>query len=332
MRRLIRFLGRTGNDRRIAGERGAVSVMVAVSMVVLLGFVALVVDVGLLYAERAELQSGADAAALAVAQECGQGLNCTPALALPLAQRMAEDNAGDGAAQASAPQFTDNTVRVTVTTRDESGAGSLALRFAPVLGADDEATVSATAVAAWGAPLSGVAVWPVAFAECEFDLSGSAQALTLGAKGGTLCDEYAADGSVNPPGGFGWIGDDKDGSCSQQVGVGSQIQSTGTSLPQDCSNALASQLRNRTILIPVYDAKKGQGANGYYDISGWAAFHIEGYTFTGNVDWEPQKVTQFCKGSCDGLYGRFVRFTSFDEGFTMGPPSSFGVSIVDLRE
>ena len=245
---------------------------------------------------------------------------------------MAEDNAGDGAAQASAPQFTDNTVRVTVTTRDESGAGSLALRFAPVLGADDEATVSATAVAAWGAPLSGVAVWPVAFAECEFDLSGSAQALTLGAKGGTLCDEYAADGSVNPPGGFGWIGDDKDGSCSQQVGVGSQIQSTGTSLPQDCSNALASQLRNRTILIPVYDAKKGQGANGYYDISGWAAFHIEGYTFTGNVDWEPQKVTQFCKGSCDGLYGRFVRFTSFDEGFTMGPPSSFGVSIVDLRE
>ena len=57
MRRLIRFLGRTGNDRRIAGERGAVSVMVAVSMVVLLGFVALVVDVGLLYAERAELQS-----------------------------------------------------------------------------------------------------------------------------------------------------------------------------------------------------------------------------------------------------------------------------------
>ncbi|MFC4903329.1 pilus assembly protein TadG-related protein [Kocuria oceani] len=332
MRRLIIHLQRSTAAHREASERGAVAVLTALTLVVLLGFVALAVDVGLLYAERAELQSGADAAALAIARDCGQGVNCTPELAAPIAQQMADANAGDGKAAASTPVFEGNTVRTTVTTRDKSGAGSLALNFAPLIGADDRATVSATASAAWGAPLSGIAIWPVAFAECEFDLSGQPQALTLGAKGGTLCSKYNASGDLNPPGGFGWIGDDKDGSCSQQVSVGSQIQSTGTSLPQDCNATLAKQLENRTILIPVYDDKVGQGKNGYYDISGWAAFHIEGYTFTGNVSWEPQKVTQFCNGSCDGIYGRFVRFTSFDEGFTIGPPSSFGVSVVDLRE
>ncbi|MCJ8503650.1 pilus assembly protein TadG-related protein [Kocuria flava] len=332
MRRLIDHLQRSAAVHRDAGERGAVAVLTALTLVVLLGFVALAVDVGLLYAERAELQSGADAAALAIARDCGQGVNCTPDLAAPIAQQMADANAGDGKAAASTPVFEGNTVRTTVSSRDKSGAGSLALSFAPLIGADDRATVSATASAAWGAPLSGIAIWPVAFAECEFDLSGKPQALTLGAKGGTLCSKYNSDGDLNPPGGFGWIGDDKDGSCSQQVSVGSQIQSTGTSLPQDCNATLAKQLENRTILIPVYDDKVGQGSNGYYDISGWAAFHIEGYTFTGNVSWEPQKVTQFCNGSCDGIYGRFVRFTSFDEGFTIGPPSSFGVSVVDLRE
>lgn len=332
MRRLISRLEGLISAQSRSDERGAVAVMTAITMVVLFGFVALAIDVGLLYAERAELQSGADAAALAIAGDCGQGVNCTADLAAPIAQKLADDNAGDGKAAASAPVFNGNTVRTTVTTRDKSGAGSLALAFAPLIGGSERATVSATASAAWGAPLSGIAVWPVAFAECEFDLSGNGQALTLGAKGGTLCSTYASDGSLNPPGGFGWIGDDKDGSCSQQVGVGSQIQSTGTSLPQDCNAALAAQLQNRTVLIPVYDDKKGQGSNGYYDISGWAAFHIEGYTFTGNVSWNPEKVTQFCNGSCDGIYGRFVRFTSFDEGFTIGPPSSFGVSIVDLRE
>ena len=332
MRRLINHLESSDGAHRRSGERGAVAVLTALSMVVLLGFVALAVDVGLLYAERAELQSGADAAALAIAGDCGQGLNCTEALAAPIAQQLADENAGDGKAAASVPVFEGNTVRTTVTTRDKSGAGSLALAFAPLIGGSERATVSATASAAWGAPLSGVAIWPIAFAECEFDLSGAPQTLPLGAKGGTLCSKYDLDGDLNPPGGFGWIGDDKDGSCSQQVGVGSQIQSTGTSLPQDCNAALAAQLKNRTILIPIYDSQGGNGSKGYYGISGWAAFHIEGYTFTGNVSWNPEKVTQSCQGSCDGIHGRFVRFTSFDEGFTIGPPSSFGVSVVDLRE
>ncbi len=54
------------------GERGAVSVLVAILMVVLLGFAALAVDIGVLYAERTQLRNGADAAAIAIAQKCAK--------------------------------------------------------------------------------------------------------------------------------------------------------------------------------------------------------------------------------------------------------------------
>ena len=54
------------------GPKGAVIVMVAVLLVVLLGCVALAVDIGHLYVARAELQRTADAAALAGAQALGR--------------------------------------------------------------------------------------------------------------------------------------------------------------------------------------------------------------------------------------------------------------------
>ena len=53
-------------------DRGAVATVVALLLAsgVLLGFLALVVDVGQIYVEREELQTGADAAALAVGRAC----------------------------------------------------------------------------------------------------------------------------------------------------------------------------------------------------------------------------------------------------------------------
>src|SRR4051794_5378472 len=59
--------------RRLTGDEGAVAIIVALLAVVLLGFGALVVDVGALYSERRELQSGADASALAIAADCAAG-------------------------------------------------------------------------------------------------------------------------------------------------------------------------------------------------------------------------------------------------------------------
>ena len=58
---------------RLSDERGATAVVFALLLVPVLGFAAIAVDVGSLYAERARLQVAADAAAIAVAQDCSRG-------------------------------------------------------------------------------------------------------------------------------------------------------------------------------------------------------------------------------------------------------------------
>lgn len=88
----------------VPGDRGAVATLVAVMLGggVLLGAAALAIDVGLIYAEREELQSGADAAAVAVAKECFVGDDrCSPSRAAALAGGYADDNAHDGMSNAA---------------------------------------------------------------------------------------------------------------------------------------------------------------------------------------------------------------------------------------
>lgn len=60
---------------RPCGQRGAISIVVALSLAVLLGFVGLVLDLGHLFVTKTELQDAADACALAAAKE----LTCDPA-------------------------------------------------------------------------------------------------------------------------------------------------------------------------------------------------------------------------------------------------------------
>lgn len=85
-------------------DRGAVATIVAILLAggVLLGMGALVLDVGKLYVEREELQSGADAAVMAVAKECAQStVGCVVSLLDGTAQYYANENAKDGASRVS---------------------------------------------------------------------------------------------------------------------------------------------------------------------------------------------------------------------------------------
>ncbi len=100
---LDRLVGRAaagGGRRRRPPDRGAVAVVVAILLAggVLLGFLALVVDVGQIYVEREVLQSGADAAALAAARACAtDAAGCASTTAIEtLAGRYADLNADDG--------------------------------------------------------------------------------------------------------------------------------------------------------------------------------------------------------------------------------------------
>jgi Flp pilus assembly protein TadG len=97
----------TGRLRRrrapgLRDDHGAIATVVALmlSSGVLLGMGALVVDVGRLYVEREQLQSGADAASWKIALSCIAGNTCTNAAQAANAVDFAKKNANDNAADA----------------------------------------------------------------------------------------------------------------------------------------------------------------------------------------------------------------------------------------
>ena len=60
--------------RWLDDERGVSLIFVAILLPVLFGFAVFAVDAAALYEERRELQNGADAAVLAIAEDCAFGL------------------------------------------------------------------------------------------------------------------------------------------------------------------------------------------------------------------------------------------------------------------
>ena len=105
---------------RAGDESGAVAVVVAITMTVVLAMAALVVDVGSIQARRAQLQEAADSAVLAIAQQCAKAPATTLAscagtvlsASTALASQLALDNLPG--ATVGTPVFTSSTVSVTV--------------------------------------------------------------------------------------------------------------------------------------------------------------------------------------------------------------------------
>ncbi|WP_256128046.1 pilus assembly protein TadG-related protein [Arthrobacter sp. SDTb3-6] len=315
----------------IQNERGAVAVIVALSMVVLLGATAFSLDVGAMYAERSQLQNGADAAAIAIAQNCAAG-SCGDTTTT--AQNLANSNANDGASNVGAIDFpTSTSVHVMTTTKDAAtGAGSLALSFAPVLGIRNK-TVAADATAGWGYPASGPDALALAFAPCVFNPNGTIQVITLSGSGGSKCSSTSPSGQVLP-GGFGWLADPT-GTCNANVSITSNAPvsgNTGVSISAPCAASL-SNLANKTVLLPVYSDIGGTGTGAWYVIRGWAAFKVLGWNFTGpttnyNNNTYPGAT---CQNTCKGLIGQFISFVSLDTNFTTGGPN-LGAALVTLTK
>lgn len=315
---------------RMKEERGGVSIIVAVALVALLGFAAIVIDVGALYAERAELQSGTDAAALAVAQDCAAG-NCGDMTAT--AQSFGNQNARDNAADVDPPTHpTSNSVRVRATTLDgDTGAGSLALNFAPILGIR-EATVAAASTASWGSPAGGPAMLPLAFAPCVFDLNGGVQVIqTHGTSSTPPCTTTSPSGATLP-GGFSWL-DGSTSVCEAHLDIYDDAPSDpGNNVPSECTSMFTPSLVGQTLILPLYDDKSGTGAGATYHISGWVAFKIHGWRFPGGNQINNNSIEGAkCVGSCNGLIGEFVEFTDMSGDYTIGGPD-LGVTVVALTE
>ena len=308
--------------RRLDDERGATAVMLSLLMIPMLGFAALAVDVGALYAERARLQVAADAAAIAVAQDCSRG-DCGDMLATAQGLVTANDSAGT----AAHPVLSGDPLSVTVT-----GSTPQEHWFAPVLG-HDSTRVSATATVGWGNPSGGTAVLPLVFSWCEFleQTNGGLpstkveQYIGLPKKTPTDCPGPKSGNPV--PGGFGWLVTDGAGTCHATSRVDGWSRSEpGNNPSKGCEAADFDALRNQTVLLPIYDQVRGSGSGAEYHVYAYAAFTITGYFFGSKYSWNaPCKNPEHC------LSGYFTRFVELSDSWTYSPTApAMGSSILRL--
>ena len=336
-------------------EHGAVSVIVAILLVTLLGFVAIAVDVGRIYSERAQLQNGADAAAIALAQKCARKATDSLCTTPTLAGSLANQNALDGMSNINKIQLDTTARTVSVTTAaKENGApdNSVSLFFAGVLGIPSM-QVAAKSTAVWGSPAKGPTAFPLAFSICQVQnmVDQGLQVLqNKDSKSANPGCTLPSGGTV--PGGFGWLAQDS-GKCGASIdlsitegGSDPTNTKTGNSAPSNCESTLngwaadVTAGRKVVILLPVFDNVTGTGAGSVYHLTAFAAFNIVGWKFSGQDNTPPYSFNNTapkgsgsaaaCTGDCRGIIGAFVTYVSLADGYTLGPSSPYGATIVRL--
>lgn len=269
---------KTVSAKRIDNERGAVTIIVAVTLGVLLAVAALAIDAGMLYQERRQLQTAVDAAALAAAFDLAEGRQAT---AEAKAREYVTNNAGTAVGSVTVTYPGQNTVRVEAgTSRD--------LFFARSFG-NNQASLTAKATATYGAAgsLSNLAPFlvPAQYIpphigsgnRFSFELGNDRPLPDTGGQGGYfwLCD-YAGHGTG--AGTYGsWIMNGYPG----EVYIGSVVNGTG--VKDSLKNALQNRMyADPKVILPVYDSTENMGSNGEYHVVGFAEFVITGLNFQGN--------------------------------------------------
>jgi len=319
VQRLTRVL-----TRRLAGhpEQGAAAVVLSLMLIPMIGFAAIAVDVGSLYAERARLQVAADAAALAVAADCARG-NCGDMAATAAAMVAAND---DGASAAT-PVLQSGPMRVTV-----NGSDPVQHWFAPVIG-HDSTRVTAAATVAWGGPERGTAVLPLTFSWCEFSQQ-TGGGLPSGTTVRTIYFTKTSDtvGCTGPsqnivPGGFAYLDTPANKCAAASARNERTYSSTGNTPPSTCSQAYISSWVGKTVLLPLFDRSGDTGSNAWYHVFGYAAFRITGYHFGGQFTTTPKP----CSGNERCVAGYFTRFVDLSDAFSYSPDApALGASILRL--
>jgi hypothetical protein len=325
-------------------------------MVVLLGVTALVVDVGLMYSERAQLQNSADAAAIAVAQKCARDLassDCSPTS--PVASELTNGNALDSLSNVTAVAINATARRATVTTSAKEAGGvpnSVSLHLANIFGMPS-AEVGARASAEWGSPISGPTVFPLTVSICQVQnrVEGEPQLIQMrgtqvGNRDANPGCNFGPPSSLNVPGGFGWLAQDP-GQCGALIDLNTAESGsdTGNNGPPNCLTVYRAWIAELnaggkpTLFLPVFHQVTGTGGGAIYQLKHFAAFEVWGWKFSGgNESDDPSTVFRNtssinaldCRGDCRGIIGKFVKYASLREGYLMGPTNPYGATIVQM--
>jgi hypothetical protein len=337
MRRIVR---RPDTIDSTENERGVIAPLSAILMVALMGFGALAVDVGAIYSEKAQLQNGADSAALAIAQACKKAQSSAPCAADQKVQAapFANGNALDGFSNVASATVSSSgaTGTVDITTETPAGAGGehFSLFLARVLGVNSM-EIRATAQAKWSNPTKGRSILPLVFAGCEFIDDGLPHKILTqgGGQGATDCNGRNPSNQIIP-GGFAWLNPDGGTGCNVTATIGEWSKtSTGASIPTGCSSLFSAPLLGQTVAVPVYAytctdvLSPCTGNNVKYMIQKWAGFKVLGWNFPGNVSG-PTGI--FGPGE-NGIYGTFVGYSADPGLFTGTSPTPTGnVFVIEL--
>jgi Flp pilus assembly protein TadG len=304
---------------RSARQRGQALVIVALMLIVLIGFLALAIDVGNAYAERRFMQNAADAGALAGARALGLGR-------------------GAAAARAEAERFAlaNGAVTCTVTIIDRVvtvvAREKVNTFFASAVGVA-QVDVGAVAAAGYSFPCSGKGVLPIALHE---SLWKTGVTYTVYSKNVT---ETLKDGStIVPTSHRGWLnlnGGDVDAnelkcwvcpeSCPSvpEIHLGWVNGSPG--MDTSVLQVLECQL-GKEVVVPIFreacsrqddpncsdDLGNGQSN---YNIVGFAVFRITKIQYKTNYKY---------------VQGEFVRGPFVDPDMEGGCDRDFGIRVVNL--
>lgn len=313
MRRLI---------RRLRSERGASAMLFGLLLIPLLGFGGIAVDVAALYAEKAQLQNGADAVALEIAIACGKDEAGTGCAAVDPGG-LAGGNAIDGVAvigDVDIDRVVDE-VRVTTNSEDLGVRHPLA---AMIPGIGETTVVTAIGAAEWGIPVRGTTL-ALAIGYCEFLDSPPMEGVATPTK---ILIEYetvtrhSCPGAF-APGGFGWL---PSPDCAAEIDIEDPwVLSEPGSSPSGsgCTDTYMATLLGETIFVPIYDEFRGTGRGAEFHISQFAAFKLTGFKVSGGSAYTDPGAPR-CVGSCRGLQGYFMKYVSVSDAFELGSGGGSG--------
>jgi Flp pilus assembly protein TadG len=304
--------------RRLNDDRGAVAVITAIMLsLVLIAIAALAIDASALYAEKRELQNVADAAALAIAEDCvNRPVTCSATNAQKKAEDLAVANSSDGLATVVA---TLGTGKVTVVASTKNSGGTLMPSW--FSGREDNGTVRTRAVVTWG-NLGAYGGLAVTVSACEWAAATAGgyapegpyppnpalsyqRILKLHTTSGVpVCG--AGPSGADVPGGFGWL--DHNSRCVADSSTGVFSGDPGTGLPSECKDPLAAAWASKQpIYLPIYNRVTGTGNNTEYLIAGYAAFVVTGYALPGGNAKSWLNNQNVCTGSDKCIAGFFTK-------------------------
>jgi putative Flp pilus-assembly TadE/G-like protein len=296
-------------------ERGAVAVVVAIGMVVLMGFAGLAIDLGGAYSDRQQLQNGADAAALAIARSCQKG-TC-----VNTADKYVKANKLDGVATGRVVGAMTSPVTVEASyTRTNWFGTVMGMPTTPI---------SARASAGWGY-VSGGVTFPLTFSWCAFQHAtggwdDQGKAVNEAEVVINMIEHTCTPPAHNEvPGGFGWL---TGVNCSATVLAGDWVMSDpGNDGSGSCKNYDWTVLRNKTVQVPIFEEVSGTGSNAQFKIKGLAAFTVTGYCFSSDAKWLLDKCPSERR-----IQGHFTSYHNGTGGYVIDPNAAhFGFDTVVL--